>query len=107
MISINEIDVQKVKELEENGSAIIVDIRDPASFQSGHIPGAAHLSDDTVEQFVSSADKENPLVVYCYHGISSQGAAAYFSEQGFKEVSSMTGGFEAWRSIFPDSIGKA
>ena len=107
MISINEIDVQKVKELEENGSAIIVDIRDPASFQSGHIPGAVHLSDDTVEQFVSSADKENPLVVYCYHGISSQGAAAYFSEQGFKAVSSMTGGFEAWRSIFPDSIGKA
>ena len=107
MTSINEIDVQKVKELEENGSAIIVDIRDPASFQSGHIPGAVYLSDDTVEQFVSSADKENPLVVYCYHGISSQGAAAYFSEQGFKEVSSMTGGFEAWRSIFPDSIGKA
>ena len=96
MTSINEIDVQKVKELEENGSAIIVDIRDSASFQSGHIPGAVHLSDDTVEQFVSSAGKENPLVVYCYHGISSQGAAAYFSEQGFKEVSSMIGGFEAW-----------
>jgi rhodanese-related sulfurtransferase len=30
------------------------------------------------------------------HGISSQGAAACFSEQGFKEVSSMIGGFEGW-----------
>ena len=106
MTPINEIDVQKVKELEENGSATIVDIRDPASFRAGHIPNALHLSDDTVKQFMSGADKKKPLVVYCYHGISSQGAAAYFSEQGFKEVSSMTGGFEGWRSVFPDSVKK-
>ena len=106
MIPINEIDIQKVKEMGENGSATIVDIRDSASFQSGHIPNAIHLSDDTVQQFVSSTDKEKPLIVYCYHGISSQGAAAYFSEQGFKEVSSMTGGFEGWRAVFSDSNEK-
>ena len=106
MISINEIDLQKVKEMGENGSVTIVDIRDPASFQSGHIPNAIHLSDDTVQQFISNTDKEKPLVVYCYHGISSQGAAAYFSEQGFKDVSSMAGGFESWRAVFPGSIGK-
>ena len=103
MISINEIDIQKVKEMGEKGSATIVDIRDYASFQSGHIPNAIHLSDDTIQQFISSTDKGKPLVVYCYHGISSQGAAAYFSEQGFKEVSSMTGGFESWRAAFSDS----
>ena len=106
MISVNEIDVQKVKEMGENDSATIVDIRDTASFQSGHIPNAIHLSDDTVQQFISNTDKEKPLVVYCYHGISSQGAAAYFSEQGFKDVSSMAGGFEAWRAVFSGSIGK-
>ena len=100
MVSINEIDVQKVKEMGKNGSATIVDIRDSASFQAGHIPNAIHLNDDTVQQFISNTDKEKPLVVYCYHGISSQGAADYFSEQGFKEVSSMTGGFEGWRAIF-------
>ena len=106
MISIKEIDIQKVKEMGENGSATIVDIRDSASFQSGHIPNAIHLSDDTIQQFISSTDKGKPLIVYCYHGISSQGAAAYFSEQGFKKVSSMTGGFESWRTVFSDSTGK-
>ena len=100
MISVNEIDVQKVKEMGENDSATIVDIRDTASFQSGHIPNAIHLSDDTVQQFISSADKEKNLVIYCYHGISSQGAAAYFSENGFREVSSMIGGFESWKTVF-------
>ena len=106
MISINEIDVQKVKKITENGSATIVDIRDSASFQSAHIPNAIHLTDDTVQEFISNTDKKKPLVVYCYHGISSQGAAAYFSEKGFQEVSSMTGGFESWRASFSDSISK-
>ena len=87
MDPINEIDIHQVMELEDSGSANIVDIRDPASYQAGHIPNAVHLNDNTVEQFISDTDKNKPLVVYCYHGISSQGAAAYFSGKGFKEVS--------------------
>ena len=106
MDSIKQIDVHKVKEIEDNNSATIVDIRDPASYQAGHIPNAIHLSDNTVENFLSETDKNKQLIVYCYHGISSQGAAAYFSEQGFKEVSSMIGGFEAWRVAFSDSVAK-
>ena len=107
MDSVIQIDVHKVKEMEDNASATIVDIRDPASYQTGHIPNAIHLSDNTVQQFILDTDKEKPLVIYCYHGISSQGAAAYFSEQGFKEVSSMIGGFEGWLLAFPNSINKA
>ena len=106
MDSIKQIDVHKVKEIEGNDSATIVDIRDPASYQAGHIPNAIHLSDNTVEKFLSDTDKNKPLVVYCYHGISSQGAAAYFAEKGFKEVSSMIGGFETWRISFSDSVAK-
>ena len=106
MDSVRQIDVHKVKEMEDNASATIVDICDPASYQTGHIPNAIHLSDNTVQQFILDTDKEKPLVIYCYHGISSQGAAAYFTEQGFKEVSSMIGGFAGWSSAYPDFIKK-
>ena len=101
MPPIQEIDIQKVKEMSENQSANIVDIRDPASFSSGHIPTAIPVSDENIKEFTETTNKEKPLVVCCYHGISSQGAAAYFAEQGFKEVYSMTGGFEAWRGTYP------
>ena len=94
-------------DLMQKGPITIVDIRDPASFKAGHIPNAIHLSDGTVEQFLIDTDKNKPLVVYCYHGISSQGAAAYFSEKGFKEASSMIGGFEGWLSAFPNSTKNA
>ncbi|MCV6069119.1 sulfurtransferase, partial [Escherichia coli] len=32
-----------------------------------------------------------------YHGISSQGAAQYLVNQGFEQVYSVDGGFEAWQ----------
>ena len=107
MALIKQTDVHQVKQLEGNDSVTIVDIRDSASFNAGHIPNAIHLSDSTVEQFIIDTDKNKPLVVYCYHGISSQGAAAYFSKNGFNEVSSMIGGFEGWVSAFPNSTRKA
>ena len=107
MTPINQIDVNKVKELKDKGPTTIVDICDPASFRAGHIPNAINLSDNPVEQFTNDTDKNKLLVVYCYHSISSQEAAAYFSEQEFKEVSSMIGNFDAWRSAFPNSVRKA
>lgn len=96
-----EIATDKVKEMLEQKNVNVVDIRDPASYSSGHIPTAVSVSDRNVQEFIQNTDKDTPLVVCCYHGISSQGAAAYFSEQGFKEVYSMTGGFEAWHSAYP------
>ncbi len=100
MPTFQEIDIRRVKEMVDNKTANVVDIRDPGSYQSGHLPDAVAVNDGNVQQYTEAADKEKPLIVYCYHGISSQGAAAYFKEQGFKEVYSMTGGYEAWRSAY-------
>ncbi len=79
----------------------IVDIRDPASHAGGRIPGAVHLSDRNLQAFLDSADMDRPLLVYCYHGISSQNAAGFFAERGFSTVYSLDGGFEGWRHAGP------
>ncbi len=91
-----EIAPQKVQEMQEEDAVNVVDIRDPGSYSAGHIPNAVSLNDSNVKEFIETADKEKPLVVCCYHGNSSRGAAEYLSQQGFKEVYSMTGGFDAW-----------
>jgi thiosulfate sulfurtransferase len=97
MDDIREIDIEKAREMLEGQKAVFVDVRDPASYQAAHVPGALQLNDTNVEAFVSKTDKTQPIVVYCYHGHTSQGAAAYLMEQGFKEVYSVIGGFESWR----------
>ena len=97
-----EISVQKANEKIEMEEANIIDIRDPDSYAGAHIPGAIQLIDKKkADDFMAASDKGKPLIVYCYHGISSQGAAAYFAQQGFKEVYSMAGGFESYQLSYP------
>jgi thiosulfate sulfurtransferase len=91
-----EISAYKVQEMVEEDSVIVVDIRDPDSYSAGHIPNAVSLNNSNVKEFIEKTDKEKPLVVCCYHGISSRGAAEHLSQNGFKEVYSMTGGFDVW-----------
>ena len=75
----------------------LVDIRDPESFQAAHLVDAVHINDSNIHEFLETANRQQPLIVYCYHGISSVGAASFFSEQGFEKVSHIEGGFEAWQ----------
>lgn len=84
----------------------VVDIRDEQSFSSGRIPGAFHLTNGSIQQFINDNDFETPVVVCCYHGISSQQAAQYMLHQGFEEVYSMDGGFGAWRGSYEFESGE-
>jgi thiosulfate sulfurtransferase len=97
------ISIQQAQQLQQQSMAVVVDIRDPQSFALGHIPGAIHLTNDNVAEFIEQTDKSLPVVVVCYHGNSSQPAAQFLVEQGFEQVYSMDGGFEAWKLQYPVS----
>jgi thiosulfate sulfurtransferase len=96
MKDVEEIEVAQARELLAAGCAF-VDVRDTMSYESAHIPGALHLTDANVGAFTAASDKAKPIVIYCYHGHSSLGGAAYLMEQGFERVYSLAGGFESWR----------
>ena len=83
---------------------VVVDIRDAASFQANHIPGAIHLSNENFSDFIREADLDVPVVVCCYHGISSQQAAQFLISQDFSDVYSLDGGFTNWQLRFPADI---
>jgi thiosulfate sulfurtransferase len=75
----------------------VVDVRDEHSYRLARIPGAMHLDSQSVQDFIAATEKSRPVLVYCYHGNSSQGAAAWLADKGFDEVYSLDGGFEIWR----------
>ncbi len=101
MSNISQMDIHQVNKLITEESANIVDIRDPAAYAMGHIPTALSLNEQNIEEVTGQLDKEKTLVVCCYHGISSQGAAGYLMSKGFKDVHSMIGGYEAWQMNYP------
>ncbi|MCT8343745.1 MULTISPECIES: thiosulfate sulfurtransferase GlpE [Photorhabdus] len=88
----------------QDKSAIMVDIRDPQSFRAGHACNAFHLTNDTLNEFMLQANFEQPVMVMCYHGHSSQNAAQYLLNIGFEAVYSINGGFEAWRRDYPHAV---
>lgn len=85
-------------ELMASRSPALVDVRDEHSYRMARIAGALRLDNQSVQDFIEDADKSRPVLVYCYHGNSSQSAAAWLSEKGFQEVYSLDGGFEYWRA---------
>ena len=98
-MNIPQIQIHDAKQKLDQKESVFVDIRDPASYDQAHIPGALHLHDGNIQEFVRNTDREKDIVVYCYHGNSSLGATAFLMENGFKNVASMSGGFEGWRQM--------
>lgn len=100
--SFTRINANDAKNLIEKNTSQIIDIRDEMTFQAGRMKSATRIDNQNIGQFIAQADQEAPLIVCCYHGNSSQGAAQYFTEQGFKDVYSLDGGFEQWKVLFPE-----
>ena len=96
-----QIDIHQAKELIDQGEVTIIDIRDEESYKESHVECAQSVNESNLEDFLRKADKESPLICYCYHGFSSQNAAQFFQEEGFKKVYSIEGGFEAWKTVYP------
>lgn len=88
----------EAKKLMESDDLIIADVRDQASFEVEHIHGAIHLSMKMLGEFCQSSSREAAILVYCYHGITSQAVAQHLVDSGFGCVYSLIGGFEAWKT---------
>lgn len=85
--------------IQDKKTVNVVDTRDPQSFSLSTIEGAFNLNQNNLEQYISNIEANEPLVVCCYHGHSSQGVARYLSERGFNEVYSLDGGYEAYSAF--------
>lgn len=97
MTNYENITQAQAKSLIEAG-ATLADIRDKASYDAGHIQNALHLTNENIQNFIRDNDLDKPLIVYCYHGHSSQNAASFLHEQGFEKVYSLIGGFTEWKN---------
>lgn len=95
---IKQLSPEEVERLTAEGNLVIIDVRDVESFNAGHIDKAIRLSVAEVKGFCQTTPKNQPILVYCYHGISSQAVAQHLQDQGFLTVYSLTGGFERWQA---------
>lgn len=105
MSEMQHIQLEDARARIESGSAVIADIRDERSFQQGHVENAVSLNNDNIKSFLQS-HQDSSVIVACYHGVSSQGAAQFLAAQGVKEVFSLDGGMTAWATQYPEDMVK-
>lgn len=76
---------------------VIVDVRQPSEYVSGHVPGAILLPDDTIAREAETVlpDKNAVLLVYCRSGQRSKAAAEHLLRLGYKRVYNF-GGILDW-----------
>lgn len=101
----DEITPQQLKaRLDGNDRPVLVDVRDPWETKLCRLDNALHIP---VEEFELRADELNPeddIVVYCHHGVRSAAVAGYLRQLGFKRVSNLAGGLDAWASTIDRSM---
>ena len=97
---VEELSPEAVKEHIEDDDAQVVDIRPPAQFERGHIPGALNIPMSRLPAQVDEIDWGEEVVCACPIGQSSiQAAKLIQSFEGVDDdatVASMEGGYREW-----------
>jgi len=85
--------------LGDGKSVLLFDIRDIHTYALSHHPRAIHLPSQNLRTWLKNTDKQIPIIIYCYHGNSSQDMAQLFADFGFEHCFSVNGGFDAWHHL--------
>ena len=98
---ISEIDVATAVAAISQGVAL-VDIREPAEFESARLAGAASIPRGVLEfktvDHPALANKDSRIVIYCRSGGRAALAALSLKRLGYSQVESIAGGIEAWKA---------
>ena len=83
-----------------NKGAAVIDVRAAKDFSTGHIIGARNIPVAEFDGRVAELEKfrEQPVLIYCQSGQSSQRPAAALAKAGFQQVHNLKGGVNAWQA---------
>ena len=103
--AVETLGVDEAEKLIGQPDVLFVDVREPAEWDKGRIPGAIHAvrgllefkADPSLEAYHDKRiDPAKKLVIYCASGGRSALAAKTLKDMGYPKVASMRGGFTAW-----------
>ena len=93
------VDVTEFAKAVADTSYVVLDVRTPAEYAEGHIPGTHFnidvLEDSYTELALKTLPKGKPVALYCRSGNRSKNAARILAEKGY-QVFELGTGFRGW-----------
>lgn len=74
----------------------ILDVREPAEYAFGHIPGSIHIPLGELENRFNELNKEDDIHIICRSGSRSDLAAQKLSAKGFERIKNVVPGMKEW-----------
>ena len=99
--AVRELSPQQVRELLRNdGKHVVLDVREKEEYREGRLEGAVSVPRGFLEMKMDAEvpDKSTPIIAYCAGGVRSLLAGKVMKEMGYEDVTSMSGGYTAWKN---------
>jgi rhodanese-related sulfurtransferase len=95
---VKNIGVNEFESKAADKSTVILDVRTPKEYRSGHLPGAVNVDFNApdFDQKIAKLDKDKTYLVHCAVGGRSAKACEKMSALPFKDVYNLEGGIKAW-----------
>ena len=74
----------------------VIDVRSPAEYAAGHIPGALNIPFEEIAERTVEVDAPNGVALYCMVGPRARKGEAALRESGYTKVIHIEGGLSAW-----------
>jgi rhodanese-related sulfurtransferase len=88
-----DVDPARAAELLERGEALLIDVREPQEWATGHAPQAEHLPLGLLTP--EAVPQDRPVIAICRSGNRSGKAADALAAAGVR-VHNLAGGMKAW-----------
>jgi rhodanese-related sulfurtransferase len=102
-----EITPEELVELVAQGSAPrLIDCRELDEWHICKLEGAELLPLGQLPELTAQklGDLQQPLVVYCHHGMRSMHATLWLRRAGYSQVQSLRGGIDLWAELIDPSL---
>lgn len=95
----NELTPMEATQLMNRRPTLMLDVREDAEYQEGHVVNALHIPLGQLEQRTKELEKHKnkAIIAYCRTGSRSATASARLHKKGFENVYNLRGGISAWQ----------
>lgn len=97
---VKRVGVDEFAKVVDTAGTVVVDVRTPAEFATGHLKGAVNIDVES-SAFggeIATLDKSKTYAVYCRSGNRSVSASKQMAELGIASVYDLDGGILAWEA---------